>query len=121
MLDRQKAKQAAKKAKKRQMEREKTEGELMFGMLGMDVEGKAGELVPGTVERKNKKERKREKRRAELEARKWAGTYEAPKKEKKAPAAGMLVDDTEVDMEKQKEAEFERFLQGVGADMDDDL
>lgn len=114
VLDRQKAKQAAKKARKRQVERDRTEGELMYGMLGMDVEGQASRLVPMPMERKNKKERRREKRRAELEARKWAGTHGVPQ----AAAAGQ---GGEVDMEKQKEADFERFLQGVGADMDEDL
>lgn len=90
----------------------------MYGMLGMDVEGQASQLVPGTVERKNKKERRREKRKAELEARKWAGTYAVPTK----PASGAMEGvDGEVDMERNKEADFEKFLQGVGADMDEDL
>ena len=95
----------------------------MFGMLGMDVDGNQAQ-VETVMERKNKRERKREKRRAELEARKWAGTYPATGKAgiaggKQVAEGAMIMDDSVV--EARKEEDFEKFLQGVGADMDEEL
>lgn len=119
VLDRQKAKQAAKKAKKRQMEKERTEGELMNGILGMEVE--QTEPIVLAQERKNKKERKREKRKAELEARRSAGITGPPSSRKRETDQGSMMVEDEGSMARKKEEEFERFLQGVGADMDEDL
>jgi len=106
VVDRAKLKNQAKKAKKRQMAQAKTEGELMYGMMGMDVEPQA----PAQVEQpkiSNRQLRKMQKRARDARAR--AETQGVPKA--KASAGGM-----EVDGDRKKEADFAAFLANVGGE-----
>lgn len=113
LLDRQKQKQLAKKAKKKRAAAERTEGELMASFIGMDVDEAAagadmGIEEPRLSKRQMKKQRLRDqmgKKRAAMIAR---------------PAAQPI--DVEVDMEAKKEADFANFLAQVGGDdMDEEL
>ncbi|CAD6566421.1 MAG: hypothetical protein TREMPRED_002576 [Tremellales sp. Tagirdzhanova-0007] len=95
-LDRQKRKQQAKKAKKRRLATEKTEGELLLGFLGMDIEEPESvtqETVPVVSSRKVKKKAKRNK----------------------PPTTSM-----ELDEEEKKEADFANFLATMEEDQKDE-
>ncbi|WVR03890.1 hypothetical protein IAU60_000889 [Kwoniella sp. DSM 27419] len=116
VLDRQKAKQAAKKAKKRRAAAERTEGELMLGFMGMDVEEPEANLEEiddgviagvGTVQsRKSKKEKKKVKKAQEAAQRRAGADADG----------GMDMDD-----DQKKEADFANFLANMGADSDEEL
>jgi len=103
LLDRQRQKQLAKKAKKKRMAAGQTENELMAGFLDMGVDENlhAGIDVPPAT-RPTKKELRKEKKKAQ-------------RVEKPAPRM-------EVDPEAKREADFASFLQQVGDDdMDEEL
>ena len=103
LLDRQRQKQLAKKAKKKRMAAGQTENELMAGFLDMGVDENlhAGIDVPPAA-RPTKKELRKEKKKAQ-------------RVEKPAPRM-------EVDPEAKREADFASFLQQVGDDdMDEEL
>lgn len=102
LLDRQRQKQLAKKAKKKRLAAGKTEDELMAGFLDMGVEEQ--EHIPFVeVERPSKKALRKEKKKAQ-------------KVVINRPT------DAEMDAEARKEADFASFLQTVGEDdMDEDL
>ena len=104
LLDRQRQKQLAKKAKKKRAAAGLTEAELMAGFVGMDVEEQDPEMDAemGEVQRPSKKQVRKEKKKAQ-------------KVEKPAPRI-------EVDPEAKREADFASFLQQVGDDdMDEEL
>ncbi|KAK4687403.1 nuclear GTP-binding protein, partial [Tremellales sp. Uapishka_1] len=106
-FDRQKLKAQAKKAKKRKLATERTEGELMLGFMGMEVD----EVVEGGEAGEVSMEERREGRKSKKEKRKLKKVSE-----KKQPAA------MEIDEDVQKEQDFAKFLAGVGAgDSDDEL
>lgn len=105
VLGRHKLKQQAKKAKKRQEAKEKTEGELMYGMMGMDVEQQEPiNYVPPP--RLSAKQIRKDKQRA-----KAAREKEAKRAESSAAAGGMEMDE---DIDRKKEADFANFLANVG-------
>ncbi|WRT65628.1 uncharacterized protein IL334_002573 [Kwoniella shivajii] len=116
MLDRGKSKAALKKAKKRRVAAERTEGELMLGFMDMDVEEPMAELeeIPDIdangrsgLLRKSKKEKRKEKKNKEVEQRRaQRGT-------------GMEMDE-EMDEEDKKVDEFANFLANMGADDSDE-
>ncbi|GFZ42663.1 hypothetical protein JCM24511_00380 [Saitozyma sp. JCM 24511] len=116
MLDRAKAKQLAKKAKKKRAAAGRTEDELMLGFMGMGVEEPDPEplsederdVVP---QRPSKKEKRQMKK---VKAKQQAAKSNAP-----ALAASM---DVEEDAGMQKEADFAKFLSTMGeADSDEEL
>lgn len=92
LLDRQKLNKQAKKAKKRKAAAQRTEGELMYGLMGMGVEEQApiAEFDENALrEKPGKRLKKDQKRRPQ-------------------PAA------MEIDEEAKKEADFAKFLANVG-------
>ena len=95
MLDRQKAKQAAKKAKKRRAAAERTEDELTLGFMGMDVEEPTAELEEIHTRASHKKARKEKAARP-------------------VPAAKLAPAPT---VEQKKEADFASFLASVGGEL----
>lgn len=108
IFERQRMKQAAKKAKKRKAEAEKTEGELTFGLLGVglseeDHDGLEDRLEDG---RTFVKRSKKEKMKAAKLRKKMA--------EKAASNAGGM--EMEVDEDIKKEQDFAKFLAGVGGE-----
>lgn len=108
VVDRAKLKQQAKKAKKRQIAQAKTDGELMYGMMGMDVEPPA----PVQVEEpkmSNRQLRKMQKKARDARVR--AEMQGATKAKPKASAGDM-----EVDLDRKKEADFAAFLANVGGE-----
>ncbi|WVQ94626.1 hypothetical protein IAU59_001706 [Kwoniella sp. CBS 9459] len=124
VLDRQKAKQAAKKAKKKRAAAERTEGELMLGFMGMDVEepqAQVEEINTPTAEReefaypvrevlskKSKKEKRKEKKVQQIVQRR-AERVEVDQDE-----------DMGMDDDQRKEADFANFLSNMGAEGSDD-
>lgn len=105
LLDRQRQKQLAKKAKKKRMAAGKTENELMAGFLdmGVDEDLHAGIDVQVPVVRPTKKALRKEKKKAQKVER---------------PGASEI----EMDPEAKREADFASFLQQVGDDdMDEEL
>jgi len=101
LLDRQRQKQLAKKAKKKRLAAGRTEDELMAGFLGMGVD-EAEQAAVIEVERPSKKAMRKEK--------------------KKAQKVVHRPTNAEMDAEARKEADFANFLQTVGEDdMDEDL
>lgn len=102
LLDRQRQKQLAKKAKKKRLAAGKTEDELMAGFLGMGVDEEQAAAIE--VERPSKKALRKEKRKAQAQK-----VIHRPT-------------DAEMDAEARREADFASFLQTVGEDdMDEDL
>lgn len=106
VIDRAKLKQQAKKAKKRQQAQAKTEGELMYGMMGMDVEHQepisiSEAKVSARQLKKDKKRARDAKMRQEMQA----------AKAQKSDAGGM-----ELDEDQKKEADFAAFLANVGGE-----
>ncbi len=96
LLNRNKLKQLAKKAKKRRMETERTEAELMLGFMGMGVEEPHTELediAPRISHRQLKKAKRRGAKPVVLK-----------------PAV------MEVDEELSKEADFANFLANMGGE-----
>lgn len=93
-MQRQRAKKAEKKAKKRRAAAEQTEGELLLGFMDMDVEEGEEAVEPVKTAKQKREERKAKKPRGE-------------------PAP--------VDEEKQKEDDFAKFLATMGAEEDDEL
>ena len=111
VIDRQKLKQQAKKAKKRQEAKEKTEGELMYGMMGMDVEQQEPiEYVPPP--RLSAKQLRKEKARARA-AREKEASRAALSSAKDSTSGGMELDE---DPDRKKEADFANFLATVGGE-----
>lgn len=109
VIDRAKLKHQAKKAKKRQAAKEKTEGELMYGMMGMDVEHQDPvEYVPPP--RLSAKQMRKEKQRARAAREKQQQAATRPV----APAAGGM--ELDEDPDRKKEADFANFLAGVGGE-----
>lgn len=101
LLDRQRQKQLAKKAKKKRLAAGRTEDELMAGFLGMGVD-EAEQAAVIEFERPSKKAMRKEK--------------------KKAQKVVHRPTNAEMDAEARKEADFANFLQTVGEDdMDEDL
>ena len=94
-LDRQKQKAQAKKAKKRRAAAERTEGELLLGFMGMDVDE---EMYNEPPPRPSGKKARQEKKAAAAAA-------------KRAAAPTM-----QVDTEAQKEADFAKFLSNMGGE-----
>jgi nuclear GTP-binding protein len=113
VIDRGKLKQQAKKAKKRQMAQAKTEGELMYGMMGMEVEHQepvdtsAGFKVSARQLKKDKK-RARDARERQLQ--------QAAKASEKGESGGMALD-ADAEMDQKKEADFAAFLANVGGEL----
>ncbi|KAK6907257.1 nuclear GTP-binding protein [Kwoniella mangroviensis CBS 8886] len=122
MLDRSKAKAAMKKAKKRRAAVERTEGELMLGFMGMDVEEPMAELeeiTSGTerdmmggersvLSKKSKKEKRKAKKDKENQQKRQNKTMDM---------------DEEMDGEDEdgrKEKDFANFLANMGADDSDE-
>nr|XP_019050286.1 nuclear GTP-binding protein [Kwoniella bestiolae CBS 10118]OCF29216.1 nuclear GTP-binding protein [Kwoniella bestiolae CBS 10118] len=120
MLDRSKAKATLKKAKKRRAAVERTEGELMLGFMGMDVEEPTAELeelpsgdeVPGNgvgersvLSKKSKKEKRKAKKEREVQQR----------REDRAMEVEMGMDE-EMDEEGRKEKDFASFLANMGGE-----
>nr|XP_019012172.1 nuclear GTP-binding protein [Kwoniella pini CBS 10737]OCF50953.1 nuclear GTP-binding protein [Kwoniella pini CBS 10737] len=116
VLDRSKAKAALKKAKKRKAAVERTEGELMLGFMGMDVEEPSAALVEidnesedvpqrSVLSKKSKKEKRKEKKSKEVEQRKAQRDMD-------------LDDDMDEDVKKEKD--FASFLANMGADDSDE-
>ena len=106
VIDRSKLKQQAKKAKKRQMAQTKTEGELMYGMMGMDVEPQEPiDISEAKVSARQLKKDKKKARDARLKQEMLAAR--APAKD----AGGM-----ELDVDQKKEADFAAFLANVGGE-----
>lgn len=100
MLDRQKQKQLAKKAKKKRAAAGLTEAELMAGFVTMDVEEPAGDEMEEDTPRLSKKQLAKEKMR----------------KKKMAQKAIERPTDAEMDAEARKEADFASFLNTVGGE-----
>ena len=98
LLDRQRQKQLAKKAKKKRAAAERTEGELMVGFLGMDVEEQIPEMDTdmGDAQRPSKKQMRKEKKKAQK-------AIERPS-------------EAEMDAEARQEADFASFLHTVGGE-----
>jgi nuclear GTP-binding protein len=110
VIDRQKLKQQAKKAKKRQEAKEKTEGELMYGMMGMDVEQQEPiNYVPPP--RLSAKQLRKEKQRAKAAREKEANRAALPSASASTSTGGMELDE---DLDRKKEADFANFLATVG-------
>lgn len=101
-VDRRKAKKEAKKAKKRRAAAERTEGELLLGFMGMDVEEEGQEDYVPEPEVKSSKQRRVEKKEKQREVR---------RAEKVVP----------VDEEEKKEKDFASFLAAMGEDDDEEL
>ncbi|WWC87786.1 uncharacterized protein L201_002678 [Kwoniella dendrophila CBS 6074] len=122
ILDRTKAKAALKKAKKRKMAIEKTEGELMLGFMDMDVEEPQAELHEldeneieigvykgeGVLSRKSKKEKRKEKKAKEIQQR------------REQKSVFEMDQDIGMDEEDKKEKDFANFLSNMGADESDE-
>jgi len=112
VIDRGKLKQQAKKAKKRQMAQAKTEGELMYGMMGMDVEQQepvdtSGGFKVSARQLKKDKKRARDARERQLQ--------QAAKAAEKGESGGMELD-ADAEMDQKKEADFAAFLANVGGE-----
>lgn len=106
VIDRSKLKQQAKKAKKRQMAQAKTEGELMYGMMGMDVEPQEPiDISEAKVSARQLKKDKKRARDSRLKQEMLAAR--APAKD-----AGSM----ELDVDQKKEADFAAFLANVGGE-----
>ena len=106
VIDRSKLKQQAKKAKKRQMAQAKTEGELMYGMMGMDVEPQEPiDISEAKVSARQLKKDKKRARDARMKQEMLAAR--APAKD-----AGSM----ELDVDQKKEADFAAFLANVGGE-----
>lgn len=110
VIDRAKLKSQAKKAKKRQMAQAKTEGELMYGMMGMDVEPQEPQ-VSNEQKISNRQLRKEKKKARDARVRADAQGVTKPK----ASTGGMELDG-EVDIDQKKEADFAAFLANVGGE-----
>lgn len=116
VIDRQKLKQQAKKAKKRQEAKEKTEGELMYGMMGMDVEQQEpiNYVPPPRLSAKQlRKEKQRARAAREKEANRAAAAAALPSAKASTSAGGMELDE---DLDRKKEADFANFLANVGGE-----
>ncbi|ORX33638.1 P-loop containing nucleoside triphosphate hydrolase protein [Kockovaella imperatae] len=101
ILDRQKSKSQAKKAKKRLAAAERTEGELMVGFMDMGIERQAID-VPSLPSKKQKMRAKKAKAQAER--------------------LRQLPSDREADEAARKEQDFAKFLSTVGdVDVDEEL
>ncbi|OCF32294.1 nuclear GTP-binding protein [Kwoniella heveanensis BCC8398] len=125
VLDRQKAKQAAKKAKKKRAAAERTEGELMLGFMGMDVEEPQAQVeeidtpsaeregfgypVREVLSKKSKKEKRKEKKVQQ-------------NAQRRAERAVMDQDDDDMGMDddQRQEADFANFLSNMGANGSDE-
>lgn len=105
VIDRSKLKQQAKKAKKRQMAQAKTEGELMYGMMGMDVVQQ--EPIDVSEAKVSARQLKKDKKRAR-DAR--------TKQEMLAARAPAKDNGMELDVDQKKEADFAAFLANVGGE-----
>ena len=106
VIDRSKLKQQAKKAKKRQMAQAKTEGELMYGMMGMDVEHQ--EPIDISEAKVSARQLKKDKKRArDARTKQEMLAARAPAKD-----AGAM----ELDVDQKKEADFAAFLANVGGE-----
>ncbi|WVQ78714.1 hypothetical protein IAT38_000801 [Cryptococcus sp. DSM 104549] len=110
LLDRNKLKSQAKKAKKRRAAAERTEGELMAGFIDMDMDEPEAmvEELPSVPEQRSKKEKRKEKKAAESNARREQRREEAEAQE------------MEMDEDAKKEKEFANFLANMGADDSDE-
>jgi nuclear GTP-binding protein len=100
LLDRQRQKQLAKKAKKKRAAAGLTEAELMAGFVGMDVEEQDPEMDAemGEAQRPSKKQMRKEK--------------------KKAQKVVQRPTEAEMDAEARQEADFASFLHTVGGEFD---
>jgi nuclear GTP-binding protein len=109
VIDRAKLKSQAKKAKKRQMAQAKTEGELMYGMMGMDVVPQEPVEIPGEARISARQLRKEKKKAREARDKQAA---------KAQPSAGGMELDADAEMDQKKEADFAAFLANVGGEFD---
>jgi hypothetical protein len=110
VIDRAKLKSQAKKAKKRQMAQAKTEGELMYGMMGMDVEPQEPQ-ISNEQKISNRQLRKEKKKARDARVRAEAQGVTKPK-----ASTGDMELDGEVDIDQKKEADFAAFLANVGGE-----
>ena len=108
VIDRSKLKQQAKKAKKRQMAQAKTEGELMYGMMGMDVEHQEPLDISNEAKISARQLKKDKKRAREARSKQ---ELQAAKAQKPRDTGAM-----EMDMDHKKEADFAAFLANVGGE-----
>jgi nuclear GTP-binding protein len=115
MLDRAKAKQLAKKAKKKRAAAGRTEDELMLGFMGMGVEEPEPRLSEDERDLAPQRPSKKEKRQMKKVKAKQQAAKSNPSAP--APAAGM---DVEEDAGMQKEADFAKFLSTMGGEWDAD-
>lgn len=119
VLDRKRAKQLAKKEKKKRAAAEKLELELTGGLLGMDVdEGFRAEMdsIPVPATKKQKLERKKKKKQLlkQQERQQRMADPEFPV-ELQGGDGGMQMDDA------RRENDFANFLAQMGADEDEEL
>jgi nuclear GTP-binding protein len=108
VIDRSKLKQQAKKAKKRQMAQAKTEGELMYGMMGMDVEHQEPLDISNEAKVSARQLKKDKKRARDAKLRQ---EMQAAKAQARPVDGGM-----ELDVDQKKEADFAAFLANVGGE-----
>ncbi|KAK8861494.1 hypothetical protein IAR55_002315 [Kwoniella newhampshirensis] len=108
MLDRQKMKQQAKKAKKRQAAVARTEGELMLGFMDMGMEEPEAQVeeIPmnQSMTKKSRKEKRKENKKKMV-----------PSRQEREKAM-----EVEMDEEEKKEKDFANFLATIGADDSDE-
>jgi nuclear GTP-binding protein len=121
VLDKHKLKQQAKKAKKRKAAAERTEGELMYGLMGMGVEEQApiAELDDEAIRRISGKKARKERKKAKSAAASQAARGAAKGKGKGVVASGdMDVEDDDDALlgDARKEADFANFLANVGGE-----
>lgn len=113
VLDKQRNKQLAKKAKRQRAAVERTEGELMLGFdrMGMDedAQGNAAAEAEESFNRLSKKQKRKEKLVRQKNAAKAAA------KRQKDQEASMEVEDESV-MERRKEQDFANFLSQLGGE-----
>ncbi|WWD16597.1 hypothetical protein CI109_101025 [Kwoniella shandongensis] len=110
ILDRQKMRQQAKKAKKRQAAVARTEGELMLGFMDMGMEEPEAEVeeIPSQpLAKRSKKEKRKEKKTKN-------GGVGLSRQEREREM------EVEMDEEEKKEKDFASFLATIGADDSDE-
>lgn len=122
VIDRQKLKQQAKKAKKRKVAAEKTEGELMYGFMGMDVQEQepVAELDDEAIRRiSSGKKARREKKKARAAGRPVPSKGAQGRAQKSQNGMEMEGEDgggMMLDEDAKKEADFANFLANVGGE-----
>ncbi|KAL7419764.1 nuclear GTP-binding protein nug1 [Cryptotrichosporon argae] len=125
MLARPAAKQAAKKARRRQAAAARTEGELMWGFTGLGVDDGAGAgpslaAAPKAETQDGERPAKRSKKDKKLAAKARARAHELAQRQARFGPSNHD-DDMQLDEDVVKEQQFATFLASVGADDDEEL